>query len=188
MYAATSMFTARLLTVGIGLCVVAAFTTVAPRTVAIAQALRQSPAVAARFIGTWALVTYESNAADNREGRGENPIGLIYYDRTGHMAVQIAPDRMRRRFSGPASGLFSGPRPTLEEALDAISGYGAYFGTYTVDERAQTVTHTRIANLNPGGLGDFVRRYEFPTEDRLVLTPLERTELRAVRLTWERQK
>jgi hypothetical protein len=183
------MSTARLLNVGIGLCVVAASTAFVSRTVATAQAPRQSPAVtAARFIGTWALVKYESNTADNREGRGERPIGLIYYDGTGHMAVQIAPDRMRRRFSGPASGLFSGPRPTLEEALDAISGYAAYFGTYTVDERAQTVTHKRIANINPGGLGDFVRRYEFPTGDRLVLTPIELTDLRAVRLTWERQK
>ena len=183
------MSTARLLNVAIGLCVVAASTALVSRTVATAQAPRQSPAAAAaRFIGTWALVKYESNAQENREARGDMPIGLIYYDRTGHMAVQIAPDRMRRRFSGPASGLFSGPRPTPEEALDAISGYAAYFGTYTVDERAQTVTHKRIANINPGGIGDFVRRYEFPTEDRLVLTPLERTDLRAVRLTWERQK
>jgi len=183
------MVTARLLNAGIGFCVVAVLTTCVSRTVATAQAPSQSPSrTAARFIGTWALVKYESNTAENRDGRGDNPVGLIYYDRTGHMAVQIAPDRMRRRFSGPASGLFSGPRPTAEEALDAISGYAAYFGTYAVDERAQTVTHTRIANLNPGGLGDFVRRYEFPTEDRLVLTPLERTELRAVRLTWERQR
>jgi hypothetical protein len=183
------MSTARVLSVGIGLCVVVACTTSAPRTVASAQAPRQSPAAAAaRFFGTWALVKYESNAADNRAGRGDNPIGLIYYDRTGHMAVQIAPDRRRRPFSGPASGLFSGPRPTPEEALDAISGYAAYFGTYTVDDRAQTVTHKRIANINPGGLGDFVRRYEFQTDDRLVLTPLELTDLRAVRLTWERQK
>jgi len=183
------MSTARVLNVGVGLWVVAALTAFASRPVATAQAPSRSSAVAAsRFIGTWALVKYESNTAENREGRGDNPIGLIYYDRMGHMAVQIAPDRMRRRFSGPASGLFSGPRPTPEEALDAISGYAAYFGTYTVDERTQTVTHTRIANLNPGGLGDFVRRYEFPTEDRLVLTPIERTELRAVRLTWERQK
>ena len=183
------MSTTRLLNIGIGLCVAAALTTFVPRTHATAQALRQSPAAAtARFLGTWALVKYESTAADNREGRGDNPIGLIYYDRTGHMAVQIAPDRTRRPFSGPASGLFSGPRPTPEEALDAISGYAAYFGTYTVDERAQTVTHKRVANINPGGLGDFVRRYEFATEDRLVLTPLELTDLRAVRLTWERQK
>jgi len=183
------MVTARLLNAGIGFCVVAVLTTCVSRTVATAQAPSQSPSrTAARFIGTWALVKYESNTAENREGRGDNPIGLIYYDRTGHMAVQIAPDRMRRRFSGLPSGLFSGPRPTPDEALDAVSGYAAYFGTYTVDERAQTVTHKRIANLNPGGVGDFVRRYEFPSEDRLVLTPLERTDLRAVRLTWERQK
>ena len=59
-YAAPCMSTARLLDIGIGLGVVAAFTTFAPRTVA-AQAPRQSPAVAApRFIGTWALVKYES--------------------------------------------------------------------------------------------------------------------------------
>lgn len=183
------MLRPRLLVVGFGLCLVTALATVVPRTVLTAPAGRQSTSpVSARFVGTWALSKYESTAADTREARGAKPIGLIYYDGTGHMAVQISPDRMRRLFSGPASGLFSGPRPTPEEAMDAISGYAAYFGTYTVDERMQTVTHKRVANLNPGGLGDFVRRYEFPTADRLVLTPLERTDLRAVRLTWERQK
>jgi hypothetical protein len=143
---------------------------------------------AARLIGTWALVNYESSDPDSRQARGARPIGLLYYDSTGHMAVQIAPDRMRRRFTGPVSGVFTGPRPTADEALDAIAGYGAYFGTYTVDERAQTVTHRRIGNLNPGGIGDFVRRYEFPTADRLLLVPQERTDIRAVRLTWERQR
>ncbi len=154
----------------------------------VAAQPRPAQGVAARLVGTWKLVQYESTAEDNRQYRGERPIGVLYYDRAGNMAVQIAPDRTRRRFTGPPSGLFSGPRPTLDEAFDAIAGYAAYFGTYTVDERARTVTHHRIANLNPGGLGDFVRRYEFPTDDRLVLTPLEQTDLRAVRLTWERQR
>jgi hypothetical protein len=123
---------------------------------------------AARLVGTWALVDFESNDADVRQYRGARPIGLLYYDRTGHMAVQIAPDRARRRFTGPVAGAFTGPRPTSEEALDAVTGYAAYFGTYTVDDRAQTVTHKRIGNINPGGVGDFVRRYQFPTDDRLV--------------------
>jgi hypothetical protein len=143
---------------------------------------------ASRLIGTWSLVSYESSDAESRQYRGPKPIGLLYYDRTGHMAVQISPDRMRRRFTGPQAGVFTGPQPTPDEALDAISGYAAYFGTYTVDERAQTVAHKRVGNINPGGLGDFVRRYELPTEDRLVLVPQERTDLRAVRLTWERLK
>ena len=146
------------------------------------------PSAADRLIGTWQLVSYESSDTESQRYRGPNPVGLIYYDRTGHMAVQISPDRMRRRFTGPQAGVFTGPQPTPDEALDAIAGYAAYFGTYTVDERAQTVTHKRIGNINPGGVGDFVRRYEFPTEDRLVLVPQERTDLRAVRLTWERLK
>ena len=143
---------------------------------------------ASRLIGTWSLVSYESSDTVSRQYRGPKPIGLLFYDRTGHMAVQIAPDRMRRRFTGPQAGVFTGPQPTPDEALDAISGYAAYFGTYTVDERAQTVAHKRVGNINPGGLGDFVRRFELPTEDRLVLVPQERTDLRAVRLIWERLK
>jgi hypothetical protein len=140
------------------------------------------------LIGTWSLVSYESSDTESKQFRGDKPTGLIYYDRTGHMAVQIQPDRQRRRFTGPQAGVFTGPSPTPDEAIDAISGYAAYFGTYTVDERAQTVTHKRIGNINPGGVGDFVRRYEFLTPDRVRLVPQERTDLRAVRLTWERLK
>ena len=143
---------------------------------------------ATRLIGTWSLVSYESSDTASQQFRGPKPIGLIYYDRTGHMAVQISPDRQRKRFTGPQAGVFTGPSPRPDEALDAISGYAAYFGTYTVDERAQTVTHKRIGNINPGGVGDFVRRYEFLTPDRVRLVPQERTDLRAVRLTWERLK
>ena len=158
---------------------------------AVATTETQTPfgaASASRLIGTWSLVVYESSDTASQQYRGPKPVGLLYYDRTGHMAVQISPDRPRRRFTGPQAGVFTGPQPTPDEALDAVSGYAAYFGTYTVDERAQTVTHTRVGNINPGGVGDFVRRYEFPTEDRLVLVPQERTDLRAVRLTWERLK
>ena len=53
-----------------------------------------APASAAsRLIGTWSLVSYESSDTESQQFRGPKPIGLIYYDRTGHMAVQIAPDR-----------------------------------------------------------------------------------------------
>jgi hypothetical protein len=73
--------------------------------------------------------------------------------------------------------------PTAEEAFDAIMGYTAYFGTYTVDERAGTITHTRDGNINPGALGDFVRRYRFVNDDTIVLVPVEND---ANQLTWER--
>jgi hypothetical protein len=104
---------------------------------------------------------------------------MIHYDATGHMAVQIVPDRRRPPFSGVY--------PTPEEAQAAVTGYTAYFGTYRIDEHARTVTHHREGNINSGGLGDFVRRYEFLADDRLALRPVE-SENPIGRLVWERVK
>lgn len=132
---------------------------------------RQSPAasdIKKRFIGSWRLVSIEGTPNANR---GERPSGLIYYDATGHMAAQIMPDRPRPTWTGS---------PTPEQAREALRGYTAYFGTYTIDERARTVTHHREGSLVPGVV-DFVRRYEFAAGDRLILTPVDST----TRLTWE---
>ena len=136
---------------------------------------------AKRFLGTWRLLeTTQGGQADPI--RGLHPRGLIYYDTTGHMAVQISPEpgSVAERGRRP----FAGSDPTAEEARAALRGYAAYFGTYTIDERAHTVTHHREGNINPGHLGDFVRRYEFLPGDRLALTPLENQN----RVIWERIK
>jgi hypothetical protein len=130
---------------------------------------------AKRFIGTWRLVSITATGQTD-PNRGSHPIGLIYYDGTGHMAVQIMPDRLRPKYADA--------EPTPDEAKAAITGYTAYFGTYTIDERAHTVTHHRLGNINPEALGDFVRRYELASSDRLILRPLESTN----ELTWERIK
>jgi hypothetical protein len=134
---------------------------------------------ATRFIGTWRLVAITGQDVATEPIRGALPTGMIHYDATGHMAVQIVPDRRRPPFSGVY--------PTPEEALAAVIGYTAYFGTYRIDERARTVTHHREGNINPGGLGDFVRRYEFLADDRLALRPVE-SENPIGRLVWERVK
>jgi hypothetical protein len=130
---------------------------------------------AKRFIGTWQLISI-TLAGQMDPNRGSHPIGLIYYDGTGYMAVQIMPDRLRPKYAGT--------EPTPDEAKATITGYTAYFGTYTINEEARTVTHHRMGNINPGGLGDFVRRYEFAPGDRLILRPLESMN----ELTWERIK
>jgi hypothetical protein len=135
--------------------------------------------VAKRFIGTWRLVSIEGGNEQAVATRGPHPVGLIYYDNTGHMAVQIMPDRVRPKFAGA--------QPTGEEAQAALAGYMAYFGTYTVDEKTQTVIHHREGAINPGGLGDTVRHYEFMSDDRLILTPAG-TSGDPNHLTWERIK
>jgi hypothetical protein len=70
------------------------------------------------------------------------------YDPYGNMAVQIMPDRERPKFAVN--------KATPEEAQAALLGYTAYFGTYSVDPVASTVTHHRQGNINPGGIGDYV--------------------------------
>ena len=128
--------------------------------------------VANRLLGAWRYMGTRIN--DSNWDRGAHPKGMIYYGPHGEMAVQIAPDVKRTR---------AGAAMTPQEAFTAVKDYIAYFGTYTVDEAAGTVTHHRQDSLQPGDGGDLVRRYEL-NGDRLVLrapnSPLE--------VTWERIK
>ncbi len=127
---------------------------------------------AKQLIGAWRYAGTRVNG--EKFDRGPKPKGMIYYGPHGEMSVQVAPDVERRRV---------GAMMTPEEAKTALTDYIAYFGTYTVDEAARTVTHHRHDSIQPGDAGDLVRRYEF-NGDRLILrginAPLE--------VTWERIK
>ena len=122
--------------------------------------------------GAWRYVGTRINGEN--WNRGQSPKGMIYYGPYGEMSVQIAPDVARTR---------AGDVMTPDEAFRALKDYIAYFGTYSIDEAAGTVTHHREATVQPGDSGDFVRRVEF-TGDRLVLRPPNST----LEVTWERIK
>jgi hypothetical protein len=124
-----------------------------------------------RFIGSWRYVgtTFDGKADPTR---GANPKGIIIYDARGHMACQVAPDREVTR---------AGKEPTPEEAKAALANAIAYFGTYSVDEQARTVTHHRQGSVQPGDKGDVVRGYEF-VGNRLILRPIGTTQA----VSWER--
>jgi hypothetical protein len=141
------------------------------------QAAGSSDTGARQFVGTWRLVSLEGDSLSLLARRGDHPMGYLYYDATGHMAVQIQPDRSRP--SWPPTRV-----PSQAEALEAVTGYVAYFGTYQIDSRARSVTHHREGALNLD-LIDYVRRYEFDGPDRLSLMPVDRP---GIRLVWERVK
>jgi len=127
---------------------------------------------AKKIVGAW---RYVGTTIDGKpKPRGNNPQGLIYYGPHGEMSVQIAPDVERRK---------AGVTMTPDEAKIAVTDYIAYFGKYTIDEKAGTVTHHRAASLQPGDKGDFVRAYEFKG-DRLILRPPNSKQ----EITWERIK
>lgn len=129
------------------------------------------------FIGTWRLVSIDGGQQAVTT-RGARPTGIIMYDQHGLMNVQIMPDRPRPKWTGT---------PTPDQALEAIRGYTAYWGTYTIDEKAQTVTHHRQGMLD-GGLVDYVRKFELTNGgNRIVLTPISGGTTNPVtHLTWER--
>ncbi len=129
--------------------------------------------VAQRFVGMWRYVGTTIDGKP-RPNRGANPKGYIFYAANGEMAAQIAPDRVNP---------MAGKTPTPDEAKAALADYVAYFGTWSLDERAGTVTHHRQASVQPGPLADHVRTYEFKG-DRLILRPVGTTQ----EVVWERIK
>ena len=136
-----------------------------------------------RFVGTWKLVNTEQ-----RNARGEvippasaapgnpNRTGYIIYDPTGYMAVSIMPVGRTK---------YAGAQPTDDEAKAAITGYAAYFGTFSVNEAEGIVTHHLQGSLNPGMAPDQKRFFEFSGK-RLSLKPPRASNGNQSRLTWER--
>jgi len=113
----------------------------------------------ARFVGTYELITTEDK--DPATGKWSptpnfNSNGYIIYADTGHMGVHIQP-KVRPRFAANP--------PTGEEAQVALRGYTAYFGSFTVDDKADEkfVVHHRFGQINPGGAVDVKRFYDFVT-------------------------
>ena len=133
----------------------------------------QNQSDAQRLIGSWRHIGSTVNGQP-RPGQVAHPKGIIIYDAHGHMACQVAPDRGVSK---------AADKPTGEEAIAALDGHIAYFGTYSVDENARTVTHHRQGSVQPGDKGDLVRGYEF-SGNQLILRPLgTKTEV-----IWERIK
>jgi hypothetical protein len=109
-----------------------------------AKALRPRPlcALGSRLVGHWSLVSFETVSGGRVECPfGPGAVGEITYDAAGHVAVQI----MKTGRSLFASG--DQAAGTVEEVSAAFTGYVAYYGTYSADERASVVTHHLAASM-----------------------------------------
>jgi len=104
--------------------------------------------------GTWRLVS-RIDVAANGERRpdpalGEDPVALLFYDRSGNFAAQF----MKRDRSSVVDGV-GGPAKNNSRARD---GYDAYFGSYTVDDAAGTVTQKLAGALSKENVGHVLTR------------------------------
>jgi hypothetical protein len=142
-----------------------------------------------KFVGAWRLVSIETirpNGEVIYPFYGKHPEGLIMYDRSGWMSVQIVSDPAP---AVPASSSREGMlTAAAAEKVKAFEGYYAYCGTWTVDVGNATVTHHIRQTLYPGERGqDYVRHFVLDG-NRLILTAKthEMGEDHERKLVWQR--
>ena len=130
-----------------------------------------------KFTGAWRLVSFEEHRpyGEIDYPYGRNPAGLLIYDATGRMSVQVMRSDRAPLSSNNAEEALS------EEIRAAIEGFTAFFGAYEIDEDASTITHHVEGHIFPNSVGKSLKRsFEF-SDDRLILKP---TPMRQV--IWER--
>ncbi len=141
--------------------------------------------LSATLPGTWRLQSrIDMTAAGERRPEpslGENPLGLLIYDRSGNFAAQFM--RLDRSVVVP-----DGPAGAKNNSR-AQGGYDAYFGTYTIDDEKRTVTQRLLGALSSENVGAILTREMDVQGDALVIRidttaadgePVTRT------LTWQR--
>lgn len=124
-----------------------------------------APAPGAALIGAWTLLSAETLRQNGpaTPAFGAPISGLLVYDRSGEMSLQIAGER-------PAVGdveTYEGLSP--EDRMVFLDSYYAYFGLFEVDDAAHVVTHRIRGSLRPNELGANYRRQFSIDGDRLTL-------------------
>jgi hypothetical protein len=136
------------------------------------------------LVGTWRLRTWTSEGADGEQTpMGERPEGLLVYTADGTMIATMG------RSGRPAIDgidMHGGP---VEQRLDAMSTFIAYYGTFRVD--GGDVVHDVTMSLFPNWVGTSQRRHVTMSADGDGLTLsadpfVVRGRLGTQVLTWER--
>ena len=138
------------------------------------------------LIGAWRLVSWQNTDATGQTSHpfGENPGGQIIYTESGRMSAQLMyPGVLVEDITGVDEADIIGI---------AARTFFAYYGRYTVDPEAGTVTHHVEGALRPSWRGvDQVRRFEMLGDDRIKLLTIRNPEVRSNttgsnELIWER--
>ena len=120
------------------------------------------------FAGTWRLqqAFAEKDGVRQAFPLGEGTKGRIMYDDIGHMSAQLM-SKERVNFSSRV------PKEIpLEEISRAYHEYTSYYGTYTLDVDAGTITHHVEGALAPQWIGgDQLRYFKFDGDDLVLTTP-----------------
>lgn len=139
--------------------------------------------------GSWRLVGVETIRPGGEviyPFYGVHPQGILIYDRSGWMSVQIVSDPAPNVPTTSSRERFRQAPPS--EKSVAIDGFYAYYGTWTVDDAGATVTHHIRQSLYPGERNTDVTRRLTLEGNRLTLVAKthEMGEDHERKLVWER--
>ena len=138
------------------------------------------------MVGTWRLISrvvrLEDGTAVQDPGLGKTPTGYLIYDSTGHVAAQLK--RLDRPITIDCGTSGHGP----SENSQSVNGYDAYFGTYTIDETSNTVTHHLEGALAAADVGkNLVRDFQVSGNKLTIIVRTNSRKQKEIRtLTWER--
>ena len=121
-----------------------------------------------RFVGAWRLAWMEEPSPDGKITRITDRKGTLMYTRDGRMSVQIQ---------------FPDSQSSISNDY-ILNGYEASFGTYEVNEEAQTITRRVEGSITRGLVGQsLTRAYRF-SDGRLTMRSVRPEERWST--TWER--
>jgi hypothetical protein len=144
------------------------FTAMAAGAVLAAEeAKAETASVRSRLIGCWTLLEAETVTDGNVtpwQGRKLPLTGILIYHPNGWVSTQISGTRPAVKTSASFAQL-----PDAQK-FESLSAYYGYYGTYEVDEAAQTVTHSLVDSLWPYEKGNHLRRSFVLEKDVLRLT------------------
>jgi hypothetical protein len=129
-------------------------------------AMAQQRSLKDQLVGTWTLVSIETDAYNNgAKRRIANPKGIVMFDAGGRFASFTANgDRPKYR---------SASNPTTEEIAANVRGYVAgNFGTWSVNEADKTLTRRFESALNPNNDGGETKATVSLSGDELKLTTM----------------
>ena len=138
--------------------------------------------IAKQLAGMWRLVSNPTRLADGTTRPGANTLGYAFFDSNGdHMCfLSMNPDRPK----------WKSERPTAEEGLSAIRGFGAYCAIIEIHAKEGFIVRRYEIHDNPNEVGRATKRwYTFQGTNRMSLR-IDSNELKPPivesTLNWER--
>lgn len=136
------------------------------------------------LVGAWRLVSMTKPDASGAAQSywGEQTSGFLLYTADGHMAAQVYDARRPRLGVAWQSA-------NADAALVQYAGLSTYFGTYSVDAKAHTVTHAVEGAMVPDWIGSkLVRSYQFIDANHIELRVVADNQIvvDGLVLQWER--